>query len=364
MNAFGFLNMGVFITGFFSLLAIILWDKFKPGMLKIVPGALLGVVVGLLVNFLFKVFHLDHLSIQAEHLVNIPKISGLSEATSLMTFPDFTQITNKEVWIVAVTIAIVASIETLLTIEATDKLDPLKRVTPTNRELLAQGAGNTLSGLMGGLPITSVIVRSSANINSGGKTKTSTIFHGLLLLIGTLFFAGLLNYIPLTSLAAILLVTGWKLANPQTFKAMFSLKIDQWLTYIVTVVAIVFTDLLVGIMIGITVSIIVILIKNLQNTHFITRESVNGNKHLKIILSEEVSFLNKASVLLTLDRISPDSKLIIDASNTFYIDYDVLEVIKEFVNIKSKRKNIDVVLKGFKETYGIVNNDRIDMETT
>ena len=364
VNALGFFNTGVFITGFFSLMAIILWDKFKPAKLKVVPGALLGVLAGLLVNFLFKVFQMDHLAIQAEHLVNIPEISGISEATSLMTFPDFTQITNKEVWIVAVTLALVASIETLLTIEATDKIDPLKRVTPTNRELLAQGTGNMLSGLIGGLPITSVIVRSSANINSGGKTKTSTIFHGLLLLIGTLFFASQLNYIPLTSLAAILLVTGWKLANPKTFKAMFALKIDQWLTYIVTVVAIVFTDLLVGIFVGLTVSIIVILIRNLQNTHFITRESVNGSRHIKITLSEEVSFLNKASLLLTLDRISPDSKLIIDASDTFYIDYDVLEIIKEFVKDKAPGKNIDVKLKGFKETYGIVNNDLIDMKTT
>lgn len=364
INALGVFNSGVFIVGFISLLAIILWDKFKKGNLKVVPGALVGVVAGLLVNYLFKVFALENLSIQTEHLVNIPEISGLSQVTSLLSFPDFNQITNKEVWIVAITIALVASIETLLTIEATDKIDPLKRVTPTNRELMAQGVGNTLSGLIGGLPITSVIVRSSANINSGGKTKTATIFHGGLLLVGTVFFAGFLNYIPLTSLAAILLVTGWKLANPKTFQQMFALNIYQWLPYMVTVIAIVFTDLLTGIIIGLTVSIVVILIKNLQNTHFITRESIQGKRHLKIILPQEVSFLNKASLLITLDRISPDSSLVIDASDTFYIDYDVLEVIKEFVQDKSKRKNIDVVLKGFKEAYGIKNNDLIDMRTT
>ncbi len=364
IKAFNYIHPGVAVAGIVSLLTIVFWDKFKKGKAAIVPGALLGVVAGLLINALYKAMELENMIIYPEHLVNIPVLESASEIGKLLTFPDFSQIGNKEVWIVAITIALVASIETLLTIEATDKIDPQKRVTPTNRELMAQGAGNTLSGLIGGLPITSVIIRSSANINSGGKTKISSIFHGFLLLIGTLVLASFLNQIPLTSLAAILLVTGWKLANPKVFKEMFGLSIYQWLPFIVTVIAIVLTDLLIGIGIGIVVSIVFLLIKNLQNTHFITTRSKNGKKSIKIELTKEVSFLNKATMLITLDRIKPESSLIIDASNSFYIDYDVLEVIREFATIKAPEKNIEVELVGFKEEYGIIENEDINMETT
>ncbi len=364
IKAFNYFHWGVALTGIISLLTIILWDKYKSGKLAVIPGALLGVVAGLIMNAIFKAMELNHLVILPEHLVNIPVVENLGGISDLLTFPDFGQISNKEVWLVAITIALVASIETLLTIEATDKIDPKKRVTPTNRELMAQGVGNSLSGLIGGLPITSVIIRSSANINSGGKTKTSSIFHGFLLLIGTVLLASLLNEIPLTSLAAILLVTGWKLANPKVFKEMFSLNIYQWLPFIVTVVAIVLTDLLIGIGIGIAVSVVFLLIKNLQNTHFIRTESQNGKRAIRIELTKEVSFLNKATMLITLDRIQPDSHLIIDASQTFYIDYDVLEVIKEFAYEKAPEKNINVELVGFKESYGIIPNKNIDLETT
>lgn len=364
IEALGLINTGVVIAGIISILTIILWDKYKKGTFKIIPGALLGVVAGLLVNYFYKLMDWDSFIIRAEHLVNIPVIKDSSELGSLITLPDFSQIGNFTVWLTGITIALVASIETLLTIEATDKIDPKKRVTPTNRELMAQGVGNTLSGLIGGLPITSVIIRSSANINSGGKTKIASIFHGILLLVGTVLLASFLNQIPLTSLAAILLVTGWKLANPKVFKEMFSLNIYQWLPFIVTVIAIVFTDLLIGIGVGIVVSIVFILVKNLQITHFITTRSDNGKRKIKIELTNEVSFLNKATMLLTLDRIKPDASVIIDATNTYYIDYDVLEVIREFATEKAVEKNIEVELIGFKENYGLIINEDIDMETT
>ncbi len=363
-NAFNHIHPGVALTGLASILAIALWDKYKKGSLKVLPGALMGVIVGLLFNSLFQAAGWENLIIRPEHLVNIPVIESASGVGELITFPDFSQIGNKEVWVLAITIALVASIETLLTIEATDKIDPMKRVTPTNRELLAQGIGNSISGLLGGLPITSVIVRSSASINSGGKTKLASIFHGIFLLLGTVLFAAFLNKIPLTSLAAILLVTGWKLANPKVFKSMFELSIYQWLPFIVSVFAIVFTDLLTGILIGITVSIVFLLIKNLQNTHFITTQSQNGKRAIRIELTKEVSFLNKATMLITLDRIKPDSHLIIDASQSFYIDYDVLEVIREFATVKAPERNIKVDLMGFKEHYGIIENENIDLETT
>jgi len=351
VKAFSFLNFSVFLVGIASIVVIIVWDKYKKGFLKVIPGALMGVITGVVLNLIFKAFNLQNLIIQAEHLVQIPKIQNFEDFKSVFVFPDFSAITNKEVWIVAITIALVASIESLLTIEATDKIDPLKRITPTNRELMAQGIGNTVSGLVGGLPITSVIIRSSASVASGGKTKLATIIHGFLLLVGTFALAALLNEIPLTSLAAILLVTGWKLANPKVFKSMFKLNIFQWLPFIVSVVAIVFTDLLIGIGIGMIVSLIIILYNNLRNKHFITREKEEGISHLKIKLPEEVSFLNKASMLLTLDRIKPESKITIDASKCFYIDYDVLEIIKEFALEKSKERNIEVNLKGFKDSY-------------
>lgn len=355
LQSFSFLNVGVTIAGILSLLTMIFWDKYKPQSLKVIPGAILAVIIGLVTNALFSSINLESLIIKPEHLVQLPVVTDFESFSNLFMFPDFSQITNSAVWSVALTIGLVASIETLLTIEATDKIDPLRRVTPTNRELFAQGTGNIISGFLGGLPITSVIVRSSANINSGGKTKTSTIFHGILLLIGGIFLAKYLNYIPLTSLAAILLVTGYKLANPTLFKDVFKKSPFQYLPFIVTVIAIVFTDLLTGIFIGIIVSIFAILMGNLKNTSFITKEYYKDGNYLKIELSQEVSFLNKATIRLILDRLKENSKVIIDASNSFYIDADVVEIINEFKEIKSKEKNIEVILKGFKQSYGIEN---------
>lgn len=349
------IHFGVALAGITCIVVMFLWDKYKPQQLKLVPGALLSVIAGLICNALFKSMGIEDYIITSEHLVQLPVIQSFSEFKDALILPDFSMITNWNVWTVALTLGLVASIETLLTIEATDKIDTLRRVTPTNKELFAQGIGNIISGAIGGLPITSVIVRSSANINSGGKFKSSTIFHGVLLLVGGIFLATLLNHIPLTSLAAILLLTGYKLINPQNFISNFKKSPYEYLPFIVTVIAIVFTDLLTGIAIGTCVSIAALLIGNIKNASFFKREKVNDETYLNIVLSEEVSFLNKAAIRLVLDRIKEGSKIIIDASNSFYIDADVREIIQEFVDIQAKERNIEVLLKGFKPSYGIEN---------
>jgi MFS superfamily sulfate permease-like transporter len=249
---------------------------------------------------------------------------------ALFVFPDFTQIGNKDVWTVAFTIAIVASIETLLCIEAVDKVDPYKRVSPTNRELVAQGVGNMTSGLLGGLPMTSVIVRSSVNVNSGGKTKMSAFLHGFWLLLSLLFIPFLLNKIPLASLAAILLITGYKLAKLSLFKKMWRNGRDQFIPFIVTVLAVVFTDLLKGVAFGMMIGIFYILRTNLRNSYFYKIEK-NGEKNvIRIKLAQEVSFLNKAAIQQTLLKLPRESHVIIDGSDSLFIDKDVLEIIHNF----------------------------------
>jgi carbonic anhydrase len=336
-----------------SLFIIILWNvpKIKK-VVGIVPGGLVAVVVSVLISeFLLK--GVDGHAIAAEHLVNVPVANSFSEFAGFFTMPDFSQILNPKVYSVAFTIMAVASIETLLCIEAIDKLDPEKRITTGNRELVAQGVGNMLSGMIGGLPITSVIVRSSANLQAGAKTKMSSIFHGLLLLVCVAFIPGILNKIPLASLAAILLFTGYKLANPATFKEMFKLGKYQFVPFLVTVVAVVFSDLLTGVGIGLVISVISILIGNFKNSYFFRKEIGQDGEQIVIKLAQEVSFLNKAAIREMLDKMPQASKIKIDASATEYIDYDVLEIIKEFKKIKAPLQNIDCQLFGFKEVYNI-----------
>ena len=336
-----------------SLIIIILWNvpKIKKAV-GIVPGGLVAVVVSVLINeFFFK--QTAGWGIAEEHLVRVPVANSISEFASFFTMPDFSQLRNPKVYSVAFTIMAVASIETLLCIEAVDKLDPEKRITTGNRELVAQGIGNMLSGLIGGLPITSVIVRSSANLQANAKSKVSTIFHGTLLLVCVAFIPGILNKIPLASLAAILLFTGYKLSNPATFKEMFNLGKYQFVPFIVTVIAVVFTDLLTGVGIGLAVSTISILIGNFKSNYFFSKENTANGEQITIKLAQEVSFLNKASIREMLDKLPNDTKVSIDAADTLYIDHDVLEIIREFKHIKAPLKNIDCHLIGFKELYHI-----------
>jgi MFS superfamily sulfate permease-like transporter len=319
------ISYGAVIISVLSLLIMIYWPKIKK--MSAIPAPVLVVALGIILTIVFQNTGLA--LIQAQ-LVNIPVVNSFSEFTGLFSFPDFSQISNQAVWTVAFTIAIVASIETLLSIEAVDKIDTLKRVSPTNRELLAQGVGNMTSGMLGGLPMTSVIVRSSVNVNSGGRTKMSAIYHGFWLLLSLLFIPVLLNKIPLACLAAILLITGYKLANISLFKKMWKNGKDQFIPFVVTVLAIVFTDLLKGVAIGMLVGVFYILRTNLRNPYFFKFEENGGKKVIRIKLAQEVSFLNKAAIQYTLLNLPAESDVIIDGTDSMYIDRDVLEIIHNF----------------------------------
>lgn len=348
------IHPGVTLVTFISLGILILWEKPFMKRARIIPGALAAVLMSILLNALFQAYY-PAFVIEKNHLVQVPIANSFGEFLGLFRFPDFSAITNKDVIFTGFTIAAVASIETLLCIEAVDKMDPHRRITNQNRELRAQGVGNMISGLLGGLPITSVIVRSTANLNSGAQTKLSTILHGTLILTCTAFIPGLLNMIPLGALAAILLITGYKLARIDIFKEMFRNGKYQYIPFMVTVVAVVFTDLLTGVGLGLLVSAGAILYGNMRNSYYFHKEQHHEGESITIHLTEEVSFLNKASIKLTLDHLPENSTVIIDATKTQYIDYDVLEVIKEFKKIKAPEKNITCVLRGFKEKYKIDN---------
>ena len=348
---------GAIIITALSLGVLILWGrKFiqsKP-MLKKIPAPLLVVVLGVVTNQIFVAIA-PRLALGNEafgehrnnHLVDIPSAGSFDGFLNLFTLPDFSAITNPQVWTVAITIAIVASLETLLCVEATDKLDPHKRVTPTNQELRAQGIGNMISGLIGGLPVTQVIVRSSANINAGGQTRLSAIFHGFLLFACVLAIPGILNMIPLASLAAILLLIGYKLAKVSLFKEMYALGTTQFVPFFITIVGIVFTDLLKGIVLGITAAIFFIIREHYRNAHSLHREEFTLGSRMVMTLSEEVSFINKGDVLRTLhEEVPSDSKLRIDGTRNRYIDYDVLEVIRDFAETAHER-NIHLEIVGF-----------------
>lgn len=357
----GIFHWGTVIISLISMAIILLWQQPFMKKLQLVPGALIAVIVSILLNEYFISSNSSLAITNTNMLVNIPTISSFNEFFSSFTLPDINGFLRTDVWIVGVTIAVVASIETLLCIEATDKLDPLKRNTPTNRELIAQGIGNMFSGAIGGLPITSVIVRSSANINAGGKTKLAAITHGILLFLSVITIPFIINKIPLATLAAVLILVGYKLCRPAVFVHMWKKGKWQFIPFVATVIAVAATDLLTGVAIGMCISIIYLLRQNIKNAYFFHRSSYSDGDVIKIELSEEVSFLNKASILLTLDHLPENSSVIIDAKNSKYIDHDVLEVIKEFNFIKAPERNIKVLLSGFKEEYKIDNNDNVSM---
>ncbi len=346
---------GAIVISVLSLFVLILWDSsyMKDKKLKqFIPGPLLVVLLGIVLNQFFKGF-VPVLALGNEivdnvknfHLVDIPIPEDFTGFLGLFSLPDFSQITNSNVYITAITIALVASIETLLCVEATDKLDPYKRVTPTNLELKAQGVGNFFSGLIGGLPITQVIVRSSANISSGGKTKVATVFHGILLLVCVISIPNLLNMIPLASLAAILLMVGYKLARVSLFKGMYKLGNMQFVPFVVTILGIVFTDLLKGISIGMVVAIFYILRNNFKTPYFFHKEDHHAGDVIKITLAEEVSFLNKGSILKLLEELPENSRVIIDGTRSTLIDHDVIEIIENYI-AHASLNNIVVEVKG------------------
>jgi MFS superfamily sulfate permease-like transporter len=290
--------------------------------------------------------------------VSLPVPKTFEDFKNIIIYPDFTFITNPKVWVVAITIAVVASIETLLCIEAGDRMDKQNRYTDTNVELKAQGIGNILSSLLGGLPMTSVAVRTSANNDAGAKSKMSAIIHGLLLLISVILIPAILNKIPLATLAAVLLLVGYKLANPKTIKHFWDKdKIYQFIPFIFTFIAVVATDLLKGVALGIVINIIFILIGNTRRAFNFKIEDYHEGDIIHIDLAQEVSFLNKSAIKNILNKIPENSKVVINASSTVYIAHDVLDLIKEFKKNKAKELNINVKLVDFKKGYNIENSD-------
>ncbi|MCF7559446.1 SulP family inorganic anion transporter [Sabulilitoribacter multivorans] len=345
LNIFDHIQLGSTIVGVIGLAILLLWDKVlskKGKIFQLIQGPLVAVVVGII--FYVITSSNETLAITQSHLVSVPVPEDTNSFLQQFSFPNFSVITNPDVWIVAFTIALVASLETLLCVEATDKLDPHKNVTPTNRELLAQGTGNIISGMIGGLPITQVIVRSSANIQSGGRSKASAIIHGFFLLTSIILIPRLLNMIPLSVLAAILLIVGYKLAKPALFKKMYDLGWKQWVPFNVTVLGIIFIDLLWGIGLGLLVGIVVILIKSYQNSHFLHIEDKSNGKHkIKMTLAEEVTFFNKGAILKELDSLPKDTYLELDVRKTRYLDNDIIEILDDFA-FKAKERNIDIQL--------------------
>jgi len=357
LESFHFINYGSVIITTVSLLILIYWDK-VPFLknIKLVPAALVAVIVGILINEFFIISE-SNLMISKEHLVSLPVPQSAEEFKAMFIQPDFSinTFTNQKMWVVSVTIAIVASIETLLCIEAGDRMDVYKRYTNTNTELKAQGIGNLLSGLLGGLPMTSVVVRTSANVNAGARTKMSAIIHGVLLLVSVLTIASLLNKIPLATLAAILLLIGYKLAKPTVFKHFWEKGKYQFIPFVATVIAVVFLDLLKGVALGMIISVIFILRGNLKRAYFFKKEEYHDGDVIKVVLAQEVSFLNKAAIKNTLKQIPENSRVVIDASQTVYIAHDVLDLIREFKEIKAFDDNIEVKLVGFKKAYDLEN---------
>jgi MFS superfamily sulfate permease-like transporter len=330
------------IIGILSIFILLIWDR--PNIKKIkffknLPGPLVVVVVGILINVFFATGGTPF-SLSTSQLVNLPVATSFSSFSGLFMFPKWEYLNNADVWITGLTIALIGSIETLLGIEAVDKLDPLKRRTPANRELKAQGVGNLISGLLGGLPLTSVIVRGSANVEAGAKSKLSAIMHGLLILLSVLFIPGLLNKIPLSALAAILIMTGYKLVKPTIFKSMYKKGWDQFVPFIVTLIAILFTDLLIGILIGTVVALFSLVRSNFKSAVMVIQDD---DKYL-VRFRKDISFLNKPIVKEKLESVPPDSYVLIDMTRSDFIDMDIIDVINEYLQ-HAHLKNIRVEIK-------------------
>lgn len=355
-NVVNHIQLGSIIITLVSLAILISWTKVDfLKKLKLVPAALIAVAVGILLNEIF-IQTGSSLAIGSQHLVALPVPTSFQEFTNIFVTPDFSAISNSKVWIVGITIAVVASIETLLCIEAADRMDAQKRYTNTNIELKAQGIGNIISSMLGGLPMTSVVVRTSANNNAGAKSKMSAIIHGVLLLVSVLAIPTILNKIPLATLAAILLLVGYKLANPKVIKHFWEKGKYQFVPFIATFIGVVFTDLLKGVALGIVISIIFVLKGNLKRAYNFRKEEYADGDVIHINLAQEVSFLNKSAIKTTLMAIPENSKVIINAQDTVYIAHDILDLIHEFKTTRAIDENIKVKLKGFKKAYRLENS--------
>lgn len=344
VEALNYISPGAVIISVVSVLLLIGWNSnflLRFRFFRIVPAALAVVLVGIGLNAIYKISSPD-LVIGAQHLVSLPSYSE-SGISAFFTFPDFSAWQNPKVYTTAITLAVVASLESLLSIEAVDKMDPARKLTPLNRELGAQGFGNVMSGLLGGLPVTSVIVRSSANVNAGARSKASTISHGLILLLSVVLIPQLLELIPLSCLAGILLVTGYKLTKPSAFVEMFQKGWAQFLPFVATVFAVLFTNLLLGVFLGIVVALIFILSTNFKKAMII----VSDNDRYLIKFTKDVTFLNKAALRVELSKIPEGAQLVIDATQVSFVDADITETIIDFTET-AKSKNIKIEIHGLK----------------
>lgn len=351
IHSFNFAHTGVIIVTLVSLAILICYARIAfLKKLKLLPGALVAVIAGILINEAFRLFSPD-LVISGDHLVKLPVAGSAKEFINQFTFPDFSAISNPTVWITGVTIAAVASIATLLTIEAGDRMDPYKRYSDGDVELKAQGVGNIVSSLLGGLPMTSVIVRTSANIDAGAKTKFSAIFHGFLFVLTVILIPGILNKIPMASLAAILLIIGFKLASPKVISKMWQIGKFHFIPFLVTAIGVVGLDLLKGVGIGMVVALIFV-IRGYSKKAI---ESKNEGENVHLDLGDEVSFLNKSNLKKKIAQLPNNSSLSINAENSKYVGYDILELIRDFKDNAAKDKNIKLELKGFKEHHNIAN---------
>jgi MFS superfamily sulfate permease-like transporter len=353
-NMLNYVSIGPVVIGLMSLITLILWetDNFKRmSWTKYVPGPLVVVAMAVITNQLF-ISLVPEMQVREEHLVILPKMSSLQDVIGSFTFPDFSRLNSYAVYETAGIIAAVASLETLLNVEAVDKLDPSHRMSPTNRELVAQGVGNFISGLVGGLPITSVIVRSSANINSGGKTQLSSIVHGLLFIITIFLIPGLLMMIPLSALAAILIHTGFKLTSPKIFRSVMKFGKDQFIPFVITIGVFLLTDLLKGVTVGLVAAIIFILRNNFKTPYKLFEEEIDGRKNFFVKFAHQLTFINKGKIAQLLHRIPPGSKIYLDAGNSNFIDKDIIELLNEFKK-SAKTNQIDVTTEGIMDIQTI-----------
>jgi len=349
LYAWDFISPGALIITAVSMFILILWERpfmKRIGLFSWIQGPLVAVASGIGLNVFFR--DMGEFALNPDQVVNIPVSDSLVSFLGQFTLPDFSQLYNPDVYVIALTIAIVGSLETLLSVEATDRLDEHKRITPTNRELFAQGIGNSISGLIGGLPLTQVIVRSSANIQSGGQSKASSFIHGMLLLVSAMAIPHVLNLVPLASLAAILLVVGYKLAKPAIFKNMIARGKTQYVPFLVTVLAIVFTDLLYGIALGLMVAFFQILWNNFKTPYHFNPDEYSEDKPVHIDLSEDVSFLNKASIMNMLKLLPNNAHVIVNASKARSIHPDIIEIFDDFRE-NAKDRDIKFELFGLKE---------------
>lgn len=342
---FGYINWGAVIVTIVSLILILLWERpvFKKMLFfKYFPSALAAVVVSILLNEVFVASY-PEFALGEGHLVELPVASNASEFFSFFSFPDFGQLANFEIYGIALSIMFIASLESLLSTEAGDKLDPYKRRTSTNRELKAQGIGNIVAGLVGGLPITAVIVRTSANVDAGGRTKTATITHGFVMLLCVALIPFILNKIPLAALAAVLFVVGSKLTSFSIYKSVYKQGKKQFLPFIITILVVMFTNLISGILIGGTVAVFFILRDNYKNAYLYDKITRDDKDHIIVKLAQETSFLNKADIMLFLDHIPENKSVTIDGSEAKFIHPDIYDIIDGF-KINAKTKNIQLEL--------------------